>query len=122
MAGVFALSIVAEAGLQFAVERVDADARSHAGAVPGLPEFAQPTRPPYGAELADVTHLLGTARVDAHPARHRHPGPDVFELAVGREHLHAVVVAVGDVDVAVAIGRDIVRKIELARFVARLPP
>src|SRR5216684_8071486 len=122
MAGVFALSVVAEAGLQFAVERVDADARTQARAVPRIPEFAQPPRPPDRAEFADVTHLLGTARVDTHPARHRHPGPDVFELAVGREHLHAVIVAISDVDVAVAVGGDIVRKIELARFVARLPP
>jgi hypothetical protein len=44
----------------------------------------------------------------------------VFELAVGRENLHAIVVAVGDV--AVAVGGDFVRKIELARVIARLPP
>jgi hypothetical protein len=30
--------------------------------------------------------------------------------------------AVGDVDVAVAVGGDVVRKIELARVSARLPP
>ena len=84
------------------------------------PEMGQPLRPPYGAEFADMTRLLRTARVDTHAARHRHPGPHVFELAVGRENLHAIVVAVGDV--AVAVGGDFVRKIELARVIARLPP
>src|ERR1700722_19479948 len=118
----FALSVIAEPGLQSSIERVDADARTHARAIPCVPEIGQPLRPPHGTELTDVTQLLRTMRVDTHPARHRHPGPDVFELAVGREHLHAVVMAIGDVDVAVAVGGDVVRKIELARVSARLPP
>src|SRR6266481_7038480 len=44
----------------------------------------------------------------------------VFAVAV--EHLHAVVLAVGDIDVAVGIGRDIVDDVELAGIGARLAP
>src|ERR1700722_10217262 len=96
----FALSVIAEPSLQSSIERVDADAWTHARAIPGVPEIGQTLRPPHRAELTDVTQLLRTMRVDTHPARHRHPGPDVFELAVGREHLPAIVMAGGAPDEA----------------------
>src|SRR5215472_15700280 len=116
------LTIVAQARLQSSVERVDAHAWTHAWSVPCFPEIRQPLSPPNRAELPYVTELLGTARVDTQAARQRHPAPDMFELAVRCEHLHAIVVPVGDIDVAVAVGSDVVRQIELARIVARLAP
>ncbi len=44
----------------------------------------------------------------------------VFAVAV--EHLHAVVLAVGDIDIAVGIARDVVHDVELAGIGARFAP
>src|SRR6516225_1674810 len=84
-----ALTIVAQARLQSPVERIDTDPRTHAWTVPCFPEIRQPLCPPNRAELTDVAELLRTARIDTQAARHRHPGPEVFELTVRREYLHA---------------------------------
>ena len=44
----------------------------------------------------------------------------VFAVAV--EHLHAMVLAVGDIDQAVVVAGDVVHEVELARAGARLAP
>ena len=75
-----------------------------------------------GAEFADnKIRILGPA------ATAQRAGPVqiiplrlVFAVAV--EHLHAVVLAVGDIDPAVGVGDDIVHDVELAGIGARLAP
>src|ERR1700757_762800 len=62
------------------------------------------------------------ARVDIHSAWPRHVRPDVFDLAIRREHLDALIFAVGDINVAVAVGAVIVWQAELPRLVSRLSP
>ena len=42
------------------------------------------------------------------------------ELAVAIEHLDAAVVAVGDVDVVLAVDADVVRRVELAGILVRV--
>ena len=43
-------------------------------------------------------------------------------LAVAVEHLHAMVLAVGDVDPTVGVGDDVVHQVELARIGAAARP
>jgi hypothetical protein len=62
------------------------------------------------------------AGIDIHSSRARHVGPYVFELAIWSEHLDALIFAVGNVNIAVAIGADLLGKTELSRFVPRLSP
>ena len=45
---------------------------------------------------------------------------EALELAVGVEHLDAAVVAIGDVDVVLAIDADVVRRVELAGILVRV--
>src|SRR6185312_12344967 len=44
----------------------------------------------------------------------------VFAVAV--EHLHAMVLAIGDIDPAIGVGRDVVHDVELPGIAARLAP
>src|SRR5713226_3973887 len=62
------------------------------------------------------------AGVDIHSAWARHVRPDVLELAIRSEHLDALIFAVGDINVTVAVGADIVWQTELPRLVSRLSP
>src|ERR1700730_13220304 len=121
---IFTLSVIAELADQAAVETPDTDARTHRlCAVPDREEAVRAdARPPRGTQLADITELLRARRIDTHPARQRHPVPDRLEPAIRREDLHPIVVPVRYVNVSIAIGRDIVRQVELARLVARLAP
>ncbi len=74
-----------------------------------------------GAELADDEgRLLAAAAVEA--ARAVQVVPLRLVLAVAVEHLHAVVLAVGDVDPAVVVGGDVVGDVELAGLAAGLAP
>ena len=63
-------------------------------------------------ELGDVHDLL--ARVDVELGRAAEAGPHVEVLAVRREDLDAVVLAVGDVDLALVLP-DAVHGVEVAR-------
>jgi hypothetical protein len=118
----FALAIVAKLGQQSAVKAIYANARTHGlCTVPGGPEAVRAhAGPPGRAEFANVAKLFGTSRVDTKPARQCHPSPYGFELAIGGEDLHPGVMAVGDVNISVAVRADVVRQVELAGFVARL--
>src|SRR5271170_5071963 len=60
--------------------------------------------------------------VDVHSTRARHVRPYIFDLAIRSEHLHALILTVGDVNIAVAVGTDIMWKTELSRLVSRLSP
>src|SRR5579871_5687751 len=74
-----------------------------------------------GPELADEERRLpaATAAERAGPVQIV-PLRLVFAVAV--EHLYAVVLAVGDIDIAVGVGRDVVHDVELAGIAARLAP
>ena len=74
-----------------------------------------------GAELADdeVRLLAAAAAQRAGPVQ---VVPLRLVLAVAVEHLHAMVLAVGDVDPAVRVGDDVVHDVELARIGAGLAP
>src|SRR6185295_12871177 len=74
-----------------------------------------------GTELADneIRLLAAAAAQRAGPVQIV-PLRLVFAVAV--EHLHAVVLAVGDIDPAVGIGRDIMDDVELAGIGAGLAP
>ena len=55
--------------------------------------------------------------------RHRHvDGELALEIAVAVEYLNAVIAAVGDVDVALGVGRDRMRRVELAGTFAAVAP
>src|SRR5215469_11697738 len=45
-----------------------------------------------------------------------------FEIAVAVEHLNAMVAAIGDINVAVIVGRDRMRRVELTGPVAAIAP
>ena len=71
-------------------------------------------------ELGDVGDFpdrrLGTRR-------HRHVDADLAQqVAFAVEHLDAAVAAVGDVDIALRVGGDAMRRVELARLVAAVAP
>ena len=55
--------------------------------------------------------------------RHRHVDDELAqEFAVAVEHLDAVVAAIGDIDIAVGVGRDRMRGVELAGLLAAVAP
>src|SRR6266481_5489946 len=51
-----------------------------------------------------------------------HAGPLALEIAVGREDLDALVGPVGDIELAIIVGGDRVRQVELARPTSRRAP
>ena len=70
-------------------------------------------------------HRIGGFVADHHAGigRHRHIDGDLAqELAVAVEHLDAPVAAVGDIDIALGVGADAVRRAELARLAAAVAP
>ena len=75
-----------------------------------------------GPEFADDEIRLLAATAAAQRAGPVQKVPLRLVFAVAVEHLHAVVLAVGDIDPAVGIGRDIVDDVELAGIGARLAP
>src|SRR5437667_2252336 len=107
--GGLTLAVVAELGEQSSVEAVNTHPRSEGLCpIPCRPKTVRPhPSPPGRAELADIAQLLRTGGIDKHSARQCHPGPDRLQPAVGRENLHAGVMPVGDVDIAIAVTADI---------------
>src|SRR5581483_9569688 len=75
-----------------------------------------------GAELADDEGRLLSAPATTQRARPVQIVPLRLVLAVAVEHLHAMILAVGDVDKAVGVGRDVVHDVELAGIGAGLAP
>jgi hypothetical protein len=102
-----------EAGDKFAFMRDDADARTEIGPVPVDAHI--------GSDLADIADRAAARRKEqsARPV-------EIVELrlvtAVAIKDLDAVVLAVGDVDPAVGVAADVVRKVELAGVDARFAP
>src|SRR5215467_13282619 len=92
---------------------MDADARPYIRPV----AVALALRP----ALADVAERTMPAP-QAHAVRTVEVTPLCLPFAVRVEYLHAVVLAVGDVNPALAIAADVVRDVELARIGARLAP
>ena len=72
-------------------------------------------------DLADEAERT-RARGHVQGARPMHVAPLRLEFAVAVEHLHAVVLAIGDIDPAVGIAVDVVRQIELALADAAAAP
>src|SRR5215831_2624013 len=96
-----------------ALQRMDADARPYIRPVavalalwPALADVAEQVIP------APQAHAVWTVEVI----------PLCLPFAVRVEHLHAVVLAVGDVNPALGIAADVVRNVELAGIGARLAP
>src|SRR5262249_42976693 len=96
-----------------ALQRMDADARPYFRPVavalalrPALADVAEQVMP------APQAHAVWTVEVI----------PLCLPFAVRVEHLHAVVLAVGDVNPALRIAADVVRNVELAGIGARLAP
>src|SRR5215472_1643990 len=96
-----------------ALQRMDADARPYIRPV----AVALALRP----ALADVAELVMPAP-QAHAVWTVEVIPLRLPFAVRVEHLHAVVLAVGDVNPALGIAADVVRNVELAGIGARLAP
>jgi hypothetical protein len=103
----------AEARQQLALGAVDAHARSDIGhvlvdghAAPDLADVEAPRRAALQIESRGPVHV----------------GPLRLVPAVGIEHLHAMILAIGDVHPAVRVAADVVRNVELARVGARLAP
>ena len=70
-------------------------------------------------EFADIAdRVLGVRHVE--PARSVQVVPLGLIFAVAVEHLHSMVLAIGDINPAVGIGADIVRDVELTRLGAGL--
>jgi hypothetical protein len=65
---------------------------------------------------------VGCLPPQQHSAQGRADCSTASRIAVAVEHLHAVVLAVGDIDPAVGIGRDVVHDVELAGIGAGLAP
>src|SRR5262249_31042292 len=74
-----------------------------------------------GAELAD-NEVRPLAAAAAQRAGAMQVVPLRLILAVAVEYLHAVVLAVSDIDPAVLVGDDVVHDVELARIGAGLAP
>src|SRR5581483_3237073 len=74
-----------------------------------------------GPELADEADRILSAR-NKQAARPRQIVPLPLILALAVEHLPAMVLAIGDVDVTRVVGGDVVHELELARIGARRPP
>src|SRR5215470_10868713 len=96
-----------------ALQRMDADARPDIRPV----AVALALRP----ALADVAEQVIPAP-QAHAVWAVEITPLCLPFAVRVEHLHAVVLAVGDVNPALGIAADVVRNVELAGIGARLAP
>ena len=97
--------------ISLAVEDAQARAEIGRGAVDRHPR----------AELAhNEIRLLPSAAMQRAGAVQEIPLRLVFAIAV--EHLHAMVLAIGDIDPALGIGDDVVHDIELAGIGARLAP
>src|SRR5271168_498704 len=62
------------------------------------------------------------AGVDIHSTGARHVGPYIFEPAIWSKHLDALIFAVGDINIAVTVGADVMWKTEFSRPVSRLSP
>src|SRR5206468_10792346 len=108
----------AELGQPLAFQRVDADPRPDIRPVAvdlaGRPAF------PDIAERPRLTR--DRAARQAHAVRAVQIVPLRLPFAVAVEHLHTVVLAVGDVEPALRIAADIVRDVELAGIGAGLTP
>ena len=87
------------------------------------PRLGKPRLDPrYGTDLADEAQRA-RARGHVQRARPMHDvAPGGLEPAVAVEHLHAVVLAVGDVDPAIGIAMDVVRQVEFALADAAFAP
>src|SRR5262249_20307508 len=96
-----------------ALRRVDADAW------PDIPHVVVDAHT--AADLADVEARLGAPR-QVESRGTVHVDPLRLELPVAVEHLHAVILTVGDVHPAVGVAADVVRDVELPGIRARLPP
>ena len=104
---------IAEAAQQLALVIDDADPRPEIRAL----QVDRHRR----AELADIAdRVAGVVHVEAARAVQIVPLRLVFAVAV--EHLHPVVLAVGDIDPAIGIGADVVHDVELAGLGAGLAP
>jgi hypothetical protein len=73
------------------------------------------------SELADIEQRLPTLR-GTQSARPVHVVPLRLVLAVGVEHLDAMVLAICDVHPAIGVGADVVGNIELTRIASGLTP
>ena len=105
---------LAEPCQQFVVLcRVDADARADIRPV----AVDRPRRP----ALADIAQRVRPVP-EAHPIGPMQVVPLRLPVSVAVEDLHAMVLAVSDIDPAVRINTDIVRDIELARIGAGFAP
>ena len=71
------------------------------------------------AELADIDTLVVVYVDGAGPM---HVVPNVFDASLAIEDLDAVILAVADVQVAVAVGGDVVDYVELARDLSQARP
>src|SRR2546428_2529434 len=114
--GLVRRAVVAEARDDRAALVADCDAAREVTLDRAAPERPEP-RPP--AELGDERPAL---RVEGELRRPLHIGPLREELAVGAEHLDAVVLAVADEHAAVRVHGDAVREHELARAGPGLAP
>src|SRR2546425_1501541 len=114
--GLLQRTVVAEACDDRAALVADRDAAREVTLDRAAPERPEPGPP---AELGDVRAAV---RVEGELRRPLHVGPLREELAVGAEHLDAVVLAVADEHAAVAVHRDTVREHELARAGPGLAP
>src|SRR5215831_715900 len=104
----------AEPGQDFTLGSMDADARPDIGPIAVAAAAG-------GTAFADIEQRVG-AGGHAHAVRPVQIVPLGFEPAVAVEHLHAVVLAVGDIDPTVRVAADVVRDVELAGVGARLTP
>src|SRR5918912_602984 len=102
-----------ETAQQFSLMTVDADARTAIRHVDVDRHV--------GPDLADIkASVLARLHVEAGRPVHIDPLRLVFAIAV--EYLHAMVLAVGDIDPALRIAADIVRDVELAGIGAGFAP
>src|SRR6184192_152969 len=74
-----------------------------------------------GPDLADIEAAV-LARLPIEPGRPVHVDPLRLVFAIAVEHLHAMVLAVGDIDPAIRIAADVMRDVELAGIGAGLAP
>src|SRR5215471_13933978 len=108
----FPLWLIAQACQEVATRIVDAHSRAELARL-GI-------GPDWRTELADIGVRRGLINIQA--ARPRHVDPLGLKLAIGIEHLHAVVLPIGDVHPALPIRRNIMGYVELARISPRLTP
>ena len=113
-AGRVAVAFPSDAGEERPVGVVDGDA--------GAEVCANGVGSDSGEVFADVDDVARAAFVDVYGGRPRHVDPLGLVLAVLVEDLHAVVLAVADVDVAIAVYVDVVDDVELSDVGAGLAP